>query len=1156
MTPYRNKASCDHISCGNSQQPTLEKCKKFFDFGPTDWRWFQYNPETQLCARCQACPEIKKQNETDIYFFENPKCQKVKGDVCRQSTEKDCCKAPFVCEASVCKTVEPGDHPLCFGEHVGNLGPSWVQRESDKEATSVACDGGYCGSSKVAAETFSASFPMQGAGVAIIRFFNGDATDKSSSVKLQRVRKQQKTDLTNTNVGGKNADKIDFIFQYKDGDEMVLSETNTGVIVVDSVRCSDVSEFDISQGFSCSADKKYWVGDFDDLRGVTHKVNKVGQHFWEHQDMTSQLCSALCARVTKCVSFSQTPTNGNVLGTCHLFTTAALVKQRLSGAACGKIPGAVVTTVPPKPVSFFEKLISQWGGWVGISIIVAVGSILLVLIILCATCVIYATCRRCSKKKRNQQPVPAVPSASSPSPQRNQKVLNSTSPQDDFDRNRMPAARTAIPLTNNAPFEVPLNPDEETMRENIHQLKLEIKKTNEFKLECEERGNFDEADRVAARLWQLRERLRRSEDKLFMLLENNSCAGMPATAHVQPAAHGSTNQHGGYDARDDPDKGYHDINEKLEILQNRIKHAQTEEEADRCETEIWELLNALKQENDNLELQRDMEDHHNTDEYAETSRNPAAYGGNGRMPHDRQSFGGTAPPAVPPPPLHDPRMDTDNYGRRRPHPDNQHHNQHRKYSHPNFAAAARQQTPAWTSDSVRLMHDNRGGPLQHDAASFHSARGPLQRDADSYHSARRPLQRDSDSYHSAHGPLQRDPTSFHSAHGPLQRDPNSFYSAQPLQRDSASFHSAQNGRMQHDSGYAPQHGRMGRDSGSTRIENSPYNSPQTSPTSSPHMQPSQPPPPPPPQPAAQASAADNDPMSYVLDVAKKMYGVQLTSRPIDPPMPILRRTVVSSNYLMYHQAATKVNAPASAGVLLFAVDKLINSYCERHKLDGKPFAHELTNGTLEYHEALGENLSSAGMFLWTSALRLPDDNEFCSVLNEALRMDDCQEIAHAVIVSRTILRDIVPFQIPSDGCCWRGAGFDNRYRDFFVQGTRFRVPGLLATSKKESTARKFMNRIVADQSRVLFQIFFDDSRYLTNVQHFKHGSSGKKSEHEYLFAPYSCFIVPTPPQWSSSPSEPHFITLTMDNRSRPVNTILADGVVVEERDNTPLAPWY
>ena len=59
---------------------------------------------------------------------------------------------------------------------------------------------------------------------------------------------------------------------------------------------------------------------------------------------------------------------------------------------------------------------------------------------------------------------------------------------------------------------------------------------------------------------------------------------MPATAHVQPAAHGSTNQHGGYDARDDPDKGYHDINEKLEILQNRIKHAQTEEEADRSNT--------------------------------------------------------------------------------------------------------------------------------------------------------------------------------------------------------------------------------------------------------------------------------------------------------------------------------------------------------------------------------------------------------------------------------------------------------------------------------------------------------------------------------------------------------------------------------------------
>ena len=80
---------------------------------------------------------------------------------------------------------------------------------------------------------------MQGNGVAVIRFFNGDTTDQSNSVKLQRVRNQQKTDLTDTNVGGKNADKIDMIFQYKNGDEMVLSETNTGVIVVDSVRCSD-----------------------------------------------------------------------------------------------------------------------------------------------------------------------------------------------------------------------------------------------------------------------------------------------------------------------------------------------------------------------------------------------------------------------------------------------------------------------------------------------------------------------------------------------------------------------------------------------------------------------------------------------------------------------------------------------------------------------------------------------------------------------------------------------------------------------------------------------------------------------------------------------------------------------------------------------------
>ena len=38
---------------------------------------------------------------------------------------------------------------------------------------------------------------------------------------------------------------------------------------------------------------------------------------------------------------------------------------------------------------------------------------------------------------------------------------------------------------------------------------------------------------------------------------------------------------GGYDNRDEGEKGFNNINEKLEQLQMRIKHAQTEEEADR-----------------------------------------------------------------------------------------------------------------------------------------------------------------------------------------------------------------------------------------------------------------------------------------------------------------------------------------------------------------------------------------------------------------------------------------------------------------------------------------------------------------------------------------------------------------------------------------------
>ena len=66
----------------------------------------------EICLCCQLLlwkPTTKIDAKRAIFpAIHAAKCQKVKGDVCRQSTEKDCCKAPFVCEASVCKTVEPG----------------------------------------------------------------------------------------------------------------------------------------------------------------------------------------------------------------------------------------------------------------------------------------------------------------------------------------------------------------------------------------------------------------------------------------------------------------------------------------------------------------------------------------------------------------------------------------------------------------------------------------------------------------------------------------------------------------------------------------------------------------------------------------------------------------------------------------------------------------------------------------------------------------------------------------------------------------------------------------------------------------------------------------------------------------------------------------
>ena len=47
-------------------------------------------------------------------------------------------------------------------------------------------------------------------------------------------------------------------------------------------------------------------------------------------------------------------------------------------------------------------------------------------------------------------------------------------------------------------------------------------------------------------------------------------------------------------------------------------------------------------------------------------------------------------------------------------------------------------------------------------------------------------------------------------------------------------------------------------------------------------------------------------------------------------------------------------------------------------------------------------------------------------------------------------------RFPPNGMTYRGGGFDNAHRGFFIAGKKYRVPGFLATSFSEAKAREFI----------------------------------------------------------------------------------------------------
>ena len=215
------------------------------------------------------------------------------------------------------------------------------------------------------------------------------------------------------------------------------------------------------------------------------------------------------------------------------------------------------------------------------------------------------------------------------------------------------------------------------------------------------------------------------------------------------------------------------------------------------------------------------------------------------------------------------------------------------------------------------------------------------------------------------------------------------------------------------------------------------------------------------------------------------------------------------------------------------------------------------------------------MLVWTSNLRLGGGGQDLQratlflMLNHTIRQAGRPGVPlqPAIVAAARIARCInelcvvprpPPGQFhPADNIrqVFRGGGFDPRYKAFYDSfdcrrsadaesgAAAFRIPQYWATSLSEDVAMRFMraNSGSGGMQSVLWTISMPADENMWNAALVE--SSHFQGEQEYLFVPFSTFLVLEVRWGAGTPSQPHHIELLArcDNR--------------KESGDLPTAPW-
>ena len=269
-----------------------------------------------------------------------------------------------------------------------------------------------------------------------------------------------------------------------------------------------------------------------------------------------------------------------------------------------------------------------------------------------------------------------------------------------------------------------------------------------------------------------------------------------------------------------------------------------------------------------------------------------------------------------------------------------------------------------------------------------------------------------------------------------------------------------------------------------------------------------------------------------------------------PKSPMSGRTLANSKF---KEAYGKAKAPTTEFILGQKLADVIQYYCRQHDPEipydddeGQEY-FELLTADMHADDSLEESVQR----MWTSFRQLRG-RELCYMLSLVVRDDPPDDVRPAAALTRAINRLCVtagagatsrPAIHPPDNVCYRGGGFNDLYRDFFVAGREFRQPAFLATSFSEDIARKFIRMRGSAGGSVLWVVRIHPVHKCAHVNLVTRRVPNLPDEQEYLFAPYSAFTVLNASWKAGTADDPHVIELAAapDNRG--------------PSEDLPLAPW-